>query len=172
MKRKPMQIIIDPGSTTVAQVQGQMRDSIKNDRPVYCPCCKQLVALTDRPLNAMMAKVTIILHRHFLSAPGWLHVGKHLVEVNKLGAAIRGSEWTRLTHWGVLEERPKHPGEYKMTERGHKFATVEIKLPKVLRTYNGKPVSFGTEQADIKECLGEDLDYAQLIAGNYGAFLA
>jgi len=172
MAKKPRVFIIDPTSTTVAQAQEKLKEALRENVPACCPACKQLVALTERPLNPMMAKVAIILHRHFLTAPGWLPVAKHLAETNKLGAGVRGSDWTRLTHWGILEERPKHPGEYTMPEKGHQFARAEIKVPRTIRTYNGKFVGFGPDLVDVKECLGDDLDYSQIIAGNYGAFIA
>lgn len=157
-----------------------MKASIREGAAVTCPCCAQTVALQERPLTAMMGKVVIILHRHFTTLPDWVHVPTLITESNKLGAAIRGSEWSRLTLWGLLEARPlskhippgKQAGYYRMPDKGHAFARGEVKIPKVARLYLDKLMGFGDVHTDIKECLGEELDYGQLMSGNYGSFIA
>jgi len=177
-KKKPRKLVLDPASTTVAQVQDRMRVVIKEGSSVFCPCCTQLVALSDQSVSSMMAKVLIILHRHFLTNPEWLHVPTHLTEANKLGAAVRGGDWAKLRYWGLLEVKPekradgsKRAGFYRMPEKGHQFARGEIQVPKTVRLFHNKFMGFGEGLVGVKDCLGEEFDYGQLMAGNYGAFI-
>jgi len=178
-KKVPRKLHIDPASTTVAQVQEKMRAAVREGVVVVCPCCKQEVKVEERSLTPMMAKTLVILHRHFKTNPEWLQVPEFIVEANKLGAMLRGSDWTRLKYWGLLEERvastrndgSKKAGYYKMLDAGHRFASGETKAPKTVRLYNGHFIGFGEGLVGIQECLGEDVELAQLMAGNYGAFI-
>lgn len=178
-KKAPRKLHIDPATTTVAQVQEKMRAAVRDGFAVVCACCKQEVKVKEYPITSMMAKTLVILHRHFKSNPDWLQVPDFLVDANKVGATLRGTDWTRLKYWGFLEERvastrndgSKKGGYYKMLDAGHQFARGETKAPTAVRLYNGHFIGFGEGLVGVQECLGEDVELAQLMAGNYGAFI-
>lgn len=152
--------------TTVVQAQSLVKESLRQNKPVICPCCMQVAQLKDYHLTVEMVKVMVILHR---GDKGFIDVGPHLEEVNKLGANIRSRNWARLTVWGMLEANDKK--QYRLTEQGRKFVLVEISAPLTIQMYNGKFIRFGSEWGMIKDVLGEEIDYDQLMSGNYGAFV-
>lgn len=176
-KKKPRDLKVDLATTTLAQAQQAMLSSVKAGNPVTCPCCKQLVMLYERPITSSMAKVLILLHRHFKNHADWLHVPGYLSEMNKIGAAVRGGDWSKLRYWALIEEKPevrgdgsKRAGFYKMTDLGHQFARGEAKVSKTAKIYNGRFLGFGDGQVSIQDCLGTEFNYDQLMAGEFGAF--
>lgn len=158
---------MDPSSTTISQAQAAMVTLVQGGYSTFCPCCKQVVSVQERDISPMMAKVLIVLYRKSKVNSDWLQVSSIIEEENRASAEIRGSEWTKLTHWGLLEEKPKAKGLYKVTEKGTQFAKGESKAPKAIRMYNGKFLGFEEGQVTIQECLGDTYDYDKLMAGDY-----
>jgi hypothetical protein len=176
-KKKPRELKIDLATTTISQAQQAMLVSVKAGNSVTCPCCKQLVMLYERPITSSMAKVLILLYSYFKNHADWLHVPGYLSEMNKIGAAVRTSDWSKLRYWGLIEEKPgalsdgsKRAGFYKITGLGHQFARGEVKVAKTAKVYNGRFLGFGDGQVSIQDCLGTDLDYDRLMAGEFGSF--
>lgn len=171
---KPRRIYDDTSTMTVRQAQDRLFQIVKTD-PVFCPCCKQVVALQRVVITPEMAKATILLHRHFSTVPDWAHVPTLLSEANRIGADVRGKDWEKLCYWGFLEERPHQPGLkkgfYRMLPKGHAFVKEEVKVPKVALVYNGKHVGFGEGVAGVRDCFGDSSEYDKIMAGDYGVFV-
>lgn len=179
MKKKSFDPKFDPNTTTLAKAQEVLKDHAKEG--AICPCCRQLVKLYERPITGAMAYVLILLHRHFSTPPipGWVHVPSYLTDMSKMGSAVRGGDWAKLRYWGLLEEKPEdrkdgsnRAGFYRMTEKGHKFAKGEVKVPKAVMLYNDRFLGFVTPgEVSIQDCLGKEFDYADLMAGRLGSFV-
>lgn len=173
---KPADPKFDPNATTVAQAQKFLQDKAASG--AICPCCRQVVKLLEKEFTVSMAYVLILLHRQFDKTPDWLQVPEYLSEMVKLGSAVKGTDFSRLRYWGLLEEQP-HPtkkgqakaGFYKMTPKGHQLAKGEIKVPKAVFMYNGQPRGFPPGDASIQELLGKEYDYQELLSGKFGTFI-
>lgn len=172
-RKKPFDPKFDPKTTTLAVAQTILMDHAKAG--AICPCCRQLVKLYHRPITGAMAYVLILLHRHFLKAPGWLHVPKYLTDMSKMGSAVRGGDWAKLRYWGLLEEKPEdrkdesnRAGFYRMTEKGHQFAKGEIKVAKAVLLYNDRFLGFAPGEVSIQDCLGKEFSYVDLMEGRLG----
>jgi hypothetical protein len=175
MSRSPYQLKIDPAKTTVVEAQSALKPHVK-DPGVICPCCHQLVRLSEREITPGMAYVAILLHRHFLEDSGWLHVASYLKNLVVLGSEVKGGDWSKLQLWDLIEEKPEEkgkvykPGFYRMTERGHQFVKGEIKIHTVALLYNGKLLGFGKGETTIQKRLGKDYNYEDLMSGKLGDF--
>jgi len=166
----------DIQKTTLAEAQRWLMSHAEGG--ALCPTCTQHVQVHHREIHASMAKVLIILHRYFEKESDWLHVSGYLEELSKqLGVAIRGGDWVKLRHWGLIEEKPKaeqkgspkKTGFWKVTSKGHAFTKLEVKVPRYVMVYNDRPLGFvpGCSEVSIVDCLRGEFSYVDLIAGKY-----
>lgn len=179
--KRPVNLALDLGKTTILEARERVKSNARG-AGVICPCCMQLVQILFREMTPSMAYVAILLHRHFSveKESSWLHVSSYLSGMAKLGVPVRGGDWSSLAYWGILEERPPlkatekvtkeaaRPGQYKMTEKGHKFVKGEIKVPSGIFLYCDNFLGFGKKEVDIKEVLGHTHEYDELMKGNLG----
>ena len=172
--KKPLKLALDPNKTTIAEAQVAIKPFVRG-AGVFCPCCLQLVKLTNKSITTSMAYVLILLHRHYVEDPNWLHVPKYLEVLTKIGTDIKGCEWQRLQIWGLLEAQPedkkagkKFQGFYRITEKGNQFAKDLIKVPEYAFLYEGQTLGFGTKEVSIRDCLGTSYKYEDLMAGKVG----
>lgn len=174
--KKPLKLGLDLTKTSVADAQSALKPHVLG-AGVVCPCCLQVVKLREVRITPSMAYVAILLHRHFLEDQAWLHVSKYLENLSKVCSAVRFGDWYRLRHWGILEQKPSKGKDklksklYVMTERGHQFVKGEIKVQKTILIYNERFVGFGPGEVGVQECLGQEYDYADLMAGNLGGLI-
>jgi len=171
----------NPETTTIAQARKMLQEHAL--KGAICPCCRQEVKMYTREINSTMAYTLIILHRHFSEDKGWLHVPSYLSQMSVIGSAVRGGDFAKLRYWGLLEPKPvekksdkrkdgsKRVGFYRMTEKGHKFVLGEVTVPKVALIYNGKHHGFAPGEVTIKECLGNEFNYDDLMAGKLGGIV-
>lgn len=171
-KKKPRDLRLDPQTTTIVQAQAGMSEAVKGGASVTCPCCKQVVEVDDHVISPAMAKVLIILYRHFKNNHDWVNVPEYLAEMTKLGAEVRRSDWVKLRQWATLiEDKPGSKGALsRLSEVGCKVVLGEAPIHKTARTYNGRVVGYGDETTSLREILG-DGDYDRTMAGDFGAFL-
>lgn len=170
----------DPETTLLSVAKAYLKDRAKQG--ASCPCCDQWVQLYEREIHGSMARVLIILHRHFLREnPMWIHVPSFLEDLSvQLGAAVRGGDWAKLRYWGLIEEKPKETkpakrkdgskrvGFYRVTEKGHAFAKGEIKVPRAALVYNERHLGFSADrEVSIVDCLGKEFNYDELMSGKY-----
>lgn len=176
--KKPIKLGIDITKATVAEAQAALKPHVQG-AGIICPCCLQLVKLYEREITGSMAYVAILLHRHFQEDQNWLHVPDYLSNMSKIGSAVRGGDWSKLRYWGLIEEKPeekrkdgsKRAGFYKMTEKGHQFVKGGVKVQRSILLYNDHFLGFGKGEVGIKDCLGKEFNYDDLMAGQLGGFI-
>jgi hypothetical protein len=157
---------------TLAGAKQWLRDRVADG--ATCPCCTQFAKVYKRPITRSMAYSLILIDRHFQKDPvkAWLHVPSYLTRTSIVGAAIRGGDWAKLVHWGLLEEKPEirkdgspRAGYYKITERGSAFARGEIRIPKFVFIYASRVLNRPSpETISVQEALGAAFDYRALMA--------
>lgn len=155
-----------PTKETLEEAKQFLRDNWIEG--AICPCCKQMVKLYKRKLNAGMAMGLITIYR---IAPNkdYIHVPTEFTK-RKINAA--DTEYPKLAHWGLIEEQPndtnpekKTSGFWRITDRGIDFVLRKISLQQYLHIYNGSPHSFAGGQINITKALADKFDYNQLMNG-------
>jgi len=149
------------GMVTLAEA----REYVDNGREegVFCPCCKRFVKTYKRKLNSGMGVTLIRIYKHSLT---WIHVIDFLREHNFHDSR----DWTRLKHWGFLEESGDTPengtkksGLWKITPKGILFVTAQISCSKYIVLSEDELVNYDGEQISIIDALGSHFNYTELM---------
>lgn len=144
----------------------EARDALRELAEVghTCPCCKQFAKIYRRKVNSAQVQAAIAL---------WRAAGRefaHLPSLDKRFAG-NGGDISKLRYWGLVEEertlRPDggRAGIWRMTHRGELFVRGIIMVKKYAHIYDGRCLKLSGELVDVRECLGEKFDYAELMYG-------
>jgi hypothetical protein len=134
---------------------------------VYCPCCHQYVKLYRRKLNASMAMALLYIYlEHFKTAEDWIHVEELLIK-----RIFKSShDWALMRFWKLIEqdeaaeEHKKTNGKWRITDRGMAFVNdTRVRIPKSILICNNKFEGFSEDDTNIREALGEEFDYEELM---------
>lgn len=132
----------------------------------HCPCCNQFVKRYQRKLNSGMAVSLIRLYKE--NGQDWMHALHTLVRLNPKATIM---EYSKLKYWGFLEEKPgdvdpskKSSGIWRITDEGVAFIKDFAPAPKYIYLYNNKFLGFSDEIINIKDALGSNFDYQELMA--------
>lgn len=137
----------DPKTVTLADAKVWLRRRVR--KGAECPCCRQFAMVYERTITGAMAVALIVIERFFRgnTEGEWLHAPTYLTKHCPVGVAVRGGDYAKLVHWGLLEERPKvrddgskRSGYYKITEKGVGFVHSRITVPKHIAIYNQRPI--------------------------------
>lgn len=139
---------------------------------VECPCCAQLAKRYKRKLNSSMAYALILIYRSFRTSSDWLHVPEYLAAVCKTGPTIRGGDWAKLVHWGLItgkddairKDGSRRVGFYKITDLGRAFVEGRERVPKHVFLYAQRLVGVDKTTVSISEALSEKFNYGELMA--------
>lgn len=171
--RRPL--VVDDHSLSVSDVRAIIRERAAVAPGVMCPCCERIVMLRARPLDAGLAKALFWMHHYFQrsDAAPWVHMATWLNEHK----ANRGNTAALLRFWGLIEERPREPGEvgangaptpgfYRLTPQGIAFVTQGTTVPRSILTYGRRFYGFAQDGRTItfREALGKAFDYANVTA--------
>lgn len=136
------------------------------DEGTTCPCCGQHAQRYRRKLNADMAKALIQIYKAWMAAGG----GNTWIDIKSVD--VRGGDYGKLAHWGLLEHRPsegtvfKWSGHWRLSSRGVSFVKNGLTVPSHVYVYNGKLQSVDTsETTTIKLALGSKFNYEELMRG-------
>jgi hypothetical protein len=146
---------------SIKEAKEYLRENYK--KGCKCPCCDQVVRLYKRKLNSGMAITLIQMHKH---SNNFFHVKDMLREKG----LHNGHDWSLLKYWGLIQEldvlpgsTKKSSGQYRVTEKGVDFVYGRINLPKHILIYNKRFQGFSDEETTIKESLGDDFNYYELL---------
>lgn len=150
------------------QARSQVMEKAK-DGGTTCPCCGQRVQVYRRKITSMMARQLIEMYRLTRNGKHWVHT-KDMV----LGGSSSG-DFAKLKFWGLIEPMPHNPGDkgkktsgyWKITQKGWKFVQGTTEVPKYSFVFNDELQSISDEYTDIRKCLDDKFDYAELMRGTY-----
>jgi len=151
---------------TINEAKDYLRINCKEG--VNCPCCGQLVKVYKRVIYSTTARDLIKLYLMH-ETNGWDKY-YHIVEIldeKKSG----GGDFAKFLHWKLVEEMPKDEnntqkrtsGFWKLTSAGKMFVENKLKVRKYVLLYNSKVLGFEGDKINIKECLGENFNYEELM---------
>lgn len=145
-------------NTTLIQLKVWLRK--KAEDGARCPVCDQNVKIYRRKLNSGMARSLIRMYR--AGGLDFIHLPTTV--------GSRSREEGKLRYWGLVEEeqvlRPDggRAGYWRVTPMGELFVLGKITVWSHARVYNGKCLGLNGNQITIKDALGSQFDYAELMA--------
>ncbi len=148
-----------------------VRDNL--DAGVRCPCCTQYAKRYRRPLNRHMVYALALLNREQRrDASKWIHVPTFLHAVAREGVTVRGGDYAKLVHWGLLVAKPEIRGDgspragyFKVTDKGRAFAEGRLKVPSHVLLFNEQFVGFSGKQISIGEAARNHFNFKELMRG-------
>lgn len=159
---------------TLAEAKDWLRRRV--DEGATCPCCHQFAKVYRRTMTASMAYALVLIYRHFTAAgpfATWLHVPTYLSNVAQWSVTVRGGDWAKLVHWGLIEERrdelredgSSRTGWYRITSDGKLFVQRKLKVKKYVHIYDGQKLPREVpEEIDIADALRKKFNYEELMA--------
>lgn len=137
------------------------------DKGYNCPACTLYVKRYKRSFNANMAAALLAFHKH--SGGRFVHLEDFLAQHGH-GGANRCGDAAKLVLFGLLEKMPgarkdgsKRNGYYRITDKGHQFATGNITVPSHFFMFNNRLDGFTGEPVTIGEALREKFNYRELM---------
>lgn len=134
---------------------------------VECPCCGQFAKAYKRKLYKTQALSLISLYN--LSGG---NTDKYF-HVKDIEASFRGSgggDMAKLRFWGLIQEMEKESDEskrtsgmWRITRKGVLFVTDEMMVLSHVVIYNQKPYGFDGDHISIRDALGEEFNYQELM---------
>jgi hypothetical protein len=77
----------------------------------------------------------------------------------------RGGDYSKGTHWGLLQAHPSRANIFHLTELGVAFVEGRATVPRYSLIYNDGVVGFSEERTDISTSLGTEFSLDALKAG-------
>jgi len=164
---------------SIKKAQLDMRQAMQAGRSAECPCCYQNVAASKRKLDrsiCLSLSYLVSLHR---KTGGPIHYTSLARPFGRYTATI--THWNIIRYWDLARKinrddpqwekiqaqligDPDKPnsGYWVPTNNGYSFVNGQMKVPKYIYTYNGKPVHKSPQLVDMKAALGERFNYAEL----------
>lgn len=153
--------------TTVRDARTYLNAQLDQGKAAKCPCCTQTVKVYPRRIYSTMSRGLIELYKMDHIKEDYYHISE-IESMRKSG----GGDFAKLVYWGLVEEMPKDAaqtkqrtsGYWKITMMGKKFALDQLKVAEIVDVYNGKPLRMRGSPVGIKDTLGKDFDYEELMA--------
>jgi hypothetical protein len=151
----------------LAIVKDKLREQLEKGAP--CPVCTQFCKIYKRKIYSTPARGLLQLYK-LTEAENeeYFHITR-IEALNRSG----GGDFAKLTYWGLVEEKPKEDddettgrtsGFWKITDLGRMFARNEVTVPSHVKLYDGRKLGFTTGRVGIKEVLGKNFDYEELMS--------
>jgi hypothetical protein len=109
---------------------------------ILCPCCGLMVYAARRRIDKKMGIALSLLGGHRdRNGNEYVHVGRLMARKKYVD---KNRDWSRLKHWGFIEERVSATGEgrgfWRITDDGLDFLDGKIQAPKVRYIFNDRVV--------------------------------
>lgn len=148
-----------------------MTEQLDKDKGFVCPHCGSYCKRYYRKMNSNMALVMIVLFNKKIF--GFIKVEEFM----RVHGFKRSGDFPYLVHWGFLEKMEgkredgsSSNGFYKLTEAGREFVLGKRVAMQTVITYNGKFEGFEGHMINIKQALGKQFRYDELMKGEYTVY--
>jgi hypothetical protein len=156
------------GASTVAEAKAYLRAHA--NRGAKCPCCKKIVKVYVRKLNAAMCVPLVVLVKLYERDTAWIHRRQILEGIAPLSQGVSGMDMSHTKHWGLIEAKPPEMGKrtsgfWRPTQAGIDFVCGRSALPHAAELYNNALLRLDKSAlVTISEALGERFNYPKLMA--------
>lgn len=153
---------------TVAEARERLQADLGEG--THCPVCDQFAKVYKRALRGALAVSLIHVYRYFRAHPDAVWLDGVPEYLRALGANTT-NDVALLRHWGLLE--PKHGeredgstrlGVFRITEEGRAFVMGALKVQRFALLYNQALLGLDGELVGIRDVLGDDFNYTELMA--------
>ncbi len=130
-----------------------------------CPVCDRYAKTYKRKLNSGMALALIDMIKKSGPEQEWVNS----LDLEPIAGRPGGGDFAKLRYWDLIEARPvigqskRDSGEWRPTPKGVMFAGCGLLVPKYVLVYDGDPMGFEGGLINIREALGANFDYEELM---------
>lgn len=127
-----------------------------------CPTCGQFAKLYRRRIHKTVALSLMRLYK-MRGAEHYVHVKKFMGDVSGTG------DIAKAAYWGLIEPMKNHAahkrtsGMWMLTKMGVEFVRGEIAIRKFALIYNSRCIDLVGPMIYLKDCIGADFDYQELM---------
>lgn len=153
-----------PDSMTLGEARAKLREKARDGHE--CPTCRQFVKVYRRRINTGQLKALIRM---------WKTAGTDWVKVSDLG--LPGGDVAKLRYWGLIcqqegerEDGSKRTGVWRVTGLGVDFLQGRAQVREYAIVYDNKLIRLDGEVIGVRQVLGNDFDYRQLMADTAPSF--
>ena len=136
----------------------------QRDQGVTCPCCDQYCKVYRRTIYAGMARFLIWLVKAFERRDRM----QAYIDILQ-GPPQRGGDFAKLAYWELIEPMETKKGKvtryWRPTDKGRAFAYDKATVPKHAMVFNGEVVGFSEKRFGIRDALGKNFNYEELMQG-------
>lgn len=141
----------------------------KNNADDGCRCkeCGRLIKRYRRSVNCNMAYALMLLYKS--GVRDWVKVETWLINHGHQ----RCGDFSKLVFFGLLEKKEENRkdgsprnGYYRLNGRSILFCEEKLKVRKTAVIFNGNFEGFEGKEIGIREALGKNFNYQQLMDGN------
>jgi len=152
--------------TTVIQARQHLADNAV--KGVICPCCDRPVKINTLTLNATNAICLMVLYHASKKSHDYFHITdleskSHLMAIKMNG----GGDFSRMRHWGLIEEMPKGEGRtsgfWRITERGKEFCENKLSVLKSIVMVNSTLGGLVGDPVKIEDLVGGSDGYKKMM---------
>jgi hypothetical protein len=150
--------------TSLEEAKDALRLQLQQGEAVECPLCTQMAKIYRRTIHSAMAVALIML---FNQEDEWVHFPTLLRDAKQ-----RAGDEGKLVYWGLIEPMPgerddgsRRTGWWRITDLGRSFVQGHTRVGKYASVYDGRCLGIDqTEQVSIRDCLGTNFNYEELMS--------
>ena len=127
-----------------------------------CPTCGQYAKLYKRRVHKSVALALMRLYK-LGGHDRYIHVKKFMGDVSGTG------DIAKALYWGLIEPLKNHDsskrtsGMWMLTKLGVEFVQGSVGIRQFALVYNGKVIDLIGRMVYLKDCIGADFDYQELM---------
>lgn len=142
-----------PRETEMEFARRLMYERAAGPNGAICPCCDRFIKIYRRSFTADMARCLILLVRE----------GRDWVDIKRL--PVRGGDYAKAVHWGVVETQGEDLGMWRITDLGVDFVGECALLPAHVFLLKNVCIKVDEAQIGIRDALRTKFDYEALMRG-------
>lgn len=157
-----------PDSMTLGEARATFRRMLKDGQRVVCPGCELLTTQYHRPLNSGMARILLSIF-HATTHQEWCDVSK------TFGDEAHKKEYSKLKHWGLLEEMPGEgteghtTGLWRLPAASRKFCEEQGTVLKYVDLVNDVLIERSGPEITIRDALGKRFSFDEIMGRGLNA---
>lgn len=154
------------GRSTLAKLRQMFLKAVNDHVRVDCPVCDRPAQVYRRRLTKALVKDLIAFALISGRTDRWMEGGwVNIKEVN-----VRGGDYAKLEHWGLIERREvkdkknsdkEGVGKWRVTEKGNQFLEGQIKVPASYYEYKNTVLEWSEKKENVYSFL-PDFKYAEI----------